>query len=109
MKDSVPLSPLKPSAAPTDTEQQSAEGGNSALNNDLQLPHVSTETSNLRPQAPKAEDEVEEDDDVSGALTISELVYRYCTQGLTTSLLRLAVSASVALFSNSAGTCCQTG
>lgn len=77
MKDSVPLSPLKPSAAPTDTEQQSAEEGNSALNNDLQHPHVSTETSNLRPQTPKAEDEVEEDDDASGALTISELVYRY--------------------------------
>ncbi|KAG7223459.1 hypothetical protein INR49_015563, partial [Caranx melampygus] len=84
VKDSVPLSPLKPSAAPTDTEQQSAEGGNSALNNDLQLPHVSTETSNLRPQTPKAEDEVEEDDDASGALTISELVYSPCASMLPT-------------------------
>jgi len=35
------------------------------------------ETSNLRPQTPKAEDKVEEDDEASGALTISELVYRF--------------------------------
>lgn len=76
MKDSVPLSPLKPSAAPTDTEQQSTEGGNSALGNDLPPPRVSMETSNLRPQTPKAEDEVEEEDEASGPLTISELVYR---------------------------------
>ncbi|XP_071339239.1 FERM domain-containing protein 3 isoform X1 [Trachinotus anak] len=84
VKDSVPLSPLKPSAAPTDTEQQSAEGGNSALSNDLQLPHVSMETSNLRAQTPKAEVEVEEDDDASGALTISELVYSPCASMLPT-------------------------
>lgn len=76
MKDSVPLSPLEPSATPADTEQQSTEGGNSALSNDLQPPRVSMETSNLQPQTPKAEIEAEEDDEVSGALTISELVYR---------------------------------
>ena len=76
VKDSVPLSPLKPSAAPVDTEQRNTEGGNSALGNDPQPPRVSMETSNLRPQTPRAEDEVEEDDEASGALTISELVYR---------------------------------
>ncbi|XP_029366107.1 FERM domain-containing protein 3 isoform X3 [Echeneis naucrates] len=84
VKDSVPLSPLKPSAAPSDTDQQTAEGGNSALTNDLQLPHVSMETSNLRSQAPKAEDEMEEDDEASGALTISELVYSPCASMLPT-------------------------
>ncbi len=76
VKDSVPLSPLKPSATPADAEQQGTEGGNSASGNDLQPPRVSMETSNLRPQTPKAEDEVEEDDEASGPLTISELVYR---------------------------------
>lgn len=76
MKESVPLSPLKPSAAPADTEQQSSERGNSAFSNDLQPPRVTMETSNLQPQTPKAENEAEEDDEVSGALTISELVYR---------------------------------
>lgn len=75
MKDSVPLSPLKPSAAPADTEQQSDEG-NSALGNNMQPPRVSMETSNLRPQTPKPKDEVEEDNEASSPLTISELVYR---------------------------------
>ncbi|XP_070760299.1 FERM domain-containing protein 3 [Enoplosus armatus] len=84
VKDSVPLSPLKPSAAPTDTDQQSTEGGNSALGNDLQPPRVSMETSNVRPQLPKAEDEEEEDDDASGPLTISELVYSPCASMLPT-------------------------
>ncbi|XP_059193103.1 FERM domain-containing protein 3 isoform X1 [Centropristis striata] len=82
VKDSVPLSPLKPSAAPADTEQQSNEGGNSALGSDLQPPRVSMETSNLRPQTPKAEDEVEDDDEASGPLTISELVYSPCASML---------------------------
>lgn len=77
MKDSVPLSPLKPSATPADTEHHSTEGGNLTLGNDPQPPRVSMETSNLRPQTPKAEDELEEDDEASGALTISELVYRF--------------------------------
>lgn len=76
VKDSVPLSPLKP-AAPADTQQQSSEGRTSALGNDLQPSRVSGETSNLRPQTPKAEDDVVEDDEASGSLTISELVYRY--------------------------------
>ncbi|KAK9522849.1 hypothetical protein VZT92_019288 [Zoarces viviparus] len=83
VKDSVHLSPLKPSAAPVNTEQQSNEGI-SALGNDLHPSHVSTEDSNLRPQTPKAGDEVEEDDESSGALTISELVYSPCASMLPT-------------------------
>lgn len=74
VKDSVPLSPLKPAATPT--EQQSSDRGNAALGKDLQSTHASSETSNLRPQTPKAEDKVEEDEDAGGLLTISELVYR---------------------------------
>ncbi|XP_026198373.1 FERM domain-containing protein 3 isoform X3 [Anabas testudineus] len=84
VKDPVPLSPLRPSAAPADTEQQSTERGNSALSSDLQPPCVSMETSNLRPQTPKVENEEEEDDEVSGALTISELVYSPCASMLPT-------------------------
>ncbi|XP_035514698.1 FERM domain-containing protein 3 [Morone saxatilis] len=84
VKDSAPLSPLKPSAGTADTEQQGTERGNSAVGNDLQLPRVSMETSNLRPQTPKAEDEVEEDDEASGPLTISELVYSPCASMLPT-------------------------
>lgn len=76
MKDPVPLSPLKPSATPADAEQQGTERGICAFGNDLQSPHVSMETSNLRPQMAKAEDEVAEDDEAGGPLTISELVYR---------------------------------
>ncbi|XP_034450711.1 FERM domain-containing protein 3 isoform X1 [Hippoglossus hippoglossus] len=84
VKDSVPLSPLKPSAISTVTEQQGTEGGNSALSNELQPPRVSMETSNLRPQTPKAEDDVQEDDESSGPLTISELVYSPCASMLPT-------------------------
>lgn len=80
IKDSAPLSPLNPSTAPVDTEQQNAEKGNFALSNDLQTPRVAMETSNLRPQTPKPEDEAEDEDDSSGALTISELVYRFATK-----------------------------
>ncbi|XP_034548914.1 FERM domain-containing protein 3 [Notolabrus celidotus] len=83
VKDSAPLSPLKPSAAPTDTEQHNNEGGNSTSGNDLQPSRVSMETSNLRPQTPKAEDEAEEDEG-SGPLTISELVYSPCASMLPT-------------------------
>uniref|UniRef100_A0AAQ6ISC9 FERM domain-containing protein 3 n=1 Tax=Anabas testudineus TaxID=64144 RepID=A0AAQ6ISC9_ANATE len=60
------------------------ERGNSALSSDLQPPCVSMETSNLRPQTPKVENEEEEDDEVSGALTISELVYSPCASMLPT-------------------------
>lgn len=70
------MSPLKPPAVPADTDQQGTDGGNSALGSDLQPPRVSMETSNLRPQTAKTEDEVEEADEASGPLTISELVYR---------------------------------
>lgn len=76
MKDSVPLSPLEPAAALSDAEQQGSDRGNTASGKDLQSAHASSETSNLRPQTPKAEDKVEEDEDAGGPLTISELVYR---------------------------------
>lgn len=84
VKDSVPLSPLKPSAAPADADQQNTEGGNSTSSNDLQPSRVSMETSNLRPQTPKAEDETEEDKEGGGPLTISELVYNPCASMLPT-------------------------
>lgn len=84
MKDSVPLSPLKPSSASADTEQQSTEGGYSASGNDMQPLRVSMETTNLRPQTPKDEHELEEDDEASGALTISELTYSPCASMLPT-------------------------
>ncbi|CAJ1068947.1 FERM domain-containing protein 3 isoform X3 [Xyrichtys novacula] len=84
VKDSVALSPLKSSAAPTDTEHQNTDGGNSASGNDLQPSRVSMETSNLRPHTPKAEDETEEDNEGSGPLTISELVYSPCASMLPT-------------------------
>ncbi|KAL6114081.1 frmd3 [Pungitius sinensis] len=83
VKDSIPLSPLKP-AAPPDAQQQSNEGRTSASGKDLQPSRVSMETSNLRPQTPKAEDEVVEDDEASGSLTISELVYSPCASMLPT-------------------------
>lgn len=71
VKEPASLSPLKPSASSVDTEQQSTEGPAPANNHQ---PPLSTETSNLRPQMPQAEDEAEEDES-SGALTISELIY----------------------------------
>ncbi|KAM4577332.1 FERM domain-containing protein 3 isoform 2-T2 [Odontesthes bonariensis] len=83
VRDPVHLSPLEPSAAPADTEQQSTENGNS-LSNDLQPPYVSTETSNVRPQAPKTEDVLDEDDEAGGALTISELAYSPCASMVPT-------------------------
>ncbi|KAM9742878.1 FERM domain-containing protein 3 isoform 2-T2 [Menidia menidia] len=83
VRDPVHLSPLKPSAAHADTEQQSAENGN-PLSSDLQHPHVSTETSNLRPQTPQTEDGLEEDDQAGGALTISELSYSPCASMVPT-------------------------
>ncbi|KAM3611814.1 uncharacterized protein V6R79_024494 [Siganus canaliculatus] len=82
VKDSVPLSPLKPS--PADTEQQSTEGGNSAAGIEPQPPRVSMETSSIRPQTPKAENETEEDDEASSPITISELVYSPCASMLPT-------------------------
>ncbi|KAM8886364.1 FERM domain-containing protein 3 isoform 2-T2 [Spinachia spinachia] len=83
VKDSVPLSPLKP-AAPADTQQQSNEGRTSASGSDLQPTRVSMENSSLRPQTPKAEDGVVEDDEAGGSLTISELVYSPCASMLPT-------------------------
>ncbi|XP_076010135.1 FERM domain-containing protein 3 [Genypterus blacodes] len=84
VKDPVHLSPLEPSASPTEAEQQSGEGGNPAGENGLQPHHDSMETSNLRPQTPKAENEMEEEEETSGALTISELVYSPCASMLPT-------------------------
>uniref|UniRef100_A0A1A7YAY8 FERM domain-containing protein 3 n=1 Tax=Iconisemion striatum TaxID=60296 RepID=A0A1A7YAY8_9TELE len=83
VKDTVPLCPLEPSAALPDAEQQ-GEGEHPALNNELQHHCVSMETSSLRPQAPKAEETLEEDDDAGGALTISELSYSPCASMLPT-------------------------
>ncbi|XP_054630408.1 FERM domain-containing protein 3 isoform X2 [Dunckerocampus dactyliophorus] len=83
MKDSTALPPLKPSTTPADCEQtQSIDGANSA--SDLPSPRVAMETSNIRPQTPKAGSEMGEDDEASGALTISELVYSPCASMLPT-------------------------
>uniref|UniRef100_A0A8C6MLA9 FERM domain-containing protein 3 n=1 Tax=Nothobranchius furzeri TaxID=105023 RepID=A0A8C6MLA9_NOTFU len=65
-------------------EQHGTDGENSALNNELQHHCVSMETSSLRPQAPKAEETPEEDDEAGGALTISELSYSPCASMLPT-------------------------
>uniref|UniRef100_A0A3Q0RA80 FERM domain containing 3 n=1 Tax=Amphilophus citrinellus TaxID=61819 RepID=A0A3Q0RA80_AMPCI len=45
---------------------------------------VSMETTNLRPQTPKDEHELEEDDEASGTLIISELTYSPCASMLPT-------------------------
>ncbi|XP_068613904.1 FERM domain-containing protein 3-like, partial [Brachionichthys hirsutus] len=84
VKDFVPLPPLKPSDMAAEADQQGTDGGSSALGKDLQPPCVSMETSNLRPQTPKVEDEVKEDDEDGGPLTISELVYSPCASMLPT-------------------------
>lgn len=74
MKNSVPLSPLKP---PSPDLEQGVEKNNPAPGKDPQSPQVSMETSNLRPQTPRAEVEPEDEDETSGPLTISELAYRF--------------------------------
>uniref|UniRef100_A0AAQ5XG98 FERM domain-containing protein 3 n=1 Tax=Amphiprion ocellaris TaxID=80972 RepID=A0AAQ5XG98_AMPOC len=79
-----PLVPALPSTNEYEETQQSPDGGNSALGVDLQPPRVSMETSNLRPQTPKPEDRLEEDDESSGPLTISELTYSPCASMLPT-------------------------
>lgn len=77
VRDSVPLSPLEPAATPVDTEkQQRSDRANADKDKDQQSGRVSTESSNLRPQTPKAEDKAEEDDEDGGPLTISEFTYR---------------------------------
>lgn len=77
VRDSVPLSPLEPPATPVDTEkQQGSDRGHTDKDKEQQPGRVSTETSNLRPQTPKAEDKVEDDDEDNAPLTISELAYR---------------------------------
>lgn len=77
VRDSVPLSPLEPAATPGDTEkQQGSDRGNTDKDKEQQPGRVSTETSTLRSQAPRAEDKAEEGDEDSGPLTISELAYR---------------------------------
>lgn len=77
VKDSVPLSSLEPPAEPAAAEHRSVKGDTSASSNDLQPPCVSTENSNLRPQALKDEDGFEEEEEAGGALTISETAYRF--------------------------------
>ncbi|XP_017269343.1 FERM domain-containing protein 3 isoform X3 [Kryptolebias marmoratus] len=96
VKDPVPLSPLEPPAAPAHTEQLSTKGENSSLSNDLQSHCVSMETSNLRPQTPKVEERLEEDEE---ALTISELSYSPCASMLPTPVDDSQAGASL-LFSS---------
>lgn len=73
----MPLSPLEPAATPVDPEKlPGSDRGNTDKDKEQQPGRVSTETSTLRPQTPKAEDKAEEDDEDSGPLTISELTYR---------------------------------
>lgn len=75
VKNSIPLSPLKPPSA----SEQGMEKNNPAPDKDLQSPHVSMETSIVRPQTPRTEvePEDEDEDEASSPLTISELAYRF--------------------------------
>ncbi|XP_015229741.1 FERM domain-containing protein 3 isoform X2 [Cyprinodon tularosa] len=82
VKDPAPLSPLEPPGP--DTDQPSAERGNSSLINEPQPHCVSLETSNIPPQTPKAEDGLEEDGEGCCPLTISELAYSPCASMLPT-------------------------
>ncbi|XP_020561495.1 FERM domain-containing protein 3 isoform X2 [Oryzias latipes] len=82
VKDSVPLSSLEHPAEPAAAEHRSVKGDTSASSNDLQPPCVSTENSNLRPQALKDEDGFEEEEEAGGALTISETAYSPCASML---------------------------
>ncbi|XP_075875719.1 FERM domain-containing protein 3 [Nelusetta ayraudi] len=85
VRDSVPLSPLEPAATPVDTEkQQRSDRANADKDKDQQPGRVSTESSNLRPQTPKAEDKAEEDDEDGGPLTISEFTYSPCASMVPT-------------------------
>lgn len=84
VKDSVPLTPLKPSAAPPENERQNTDEGKASLGNDLQPPRVSMETTQLQPQLPKTEDQTAEEEESGGALTISELTYSPCASMLPT-------------------------
>lgn len=74
MKNSVPLTPLNP---PSADSEKGVEKNSHAPGEDPQSPHVSMETSSLRPQTPRAEVEPEDEDEASGPLTISELAYRF--------------------------------
>lgn len=73
IKNSVPLSPLKP---PSADSEQGVEKNNAGPSEEPQSPQVSMETSTLRPQTPRAEVEPEDEDEASSPLTISELAYR---------------------------------
>lgn len=74
MKNSVPLSPLKPLAADS---EEGVEKNNAGPGKDPQSSHVSMETSDLRPHTPRAEVEPEGEDEASAPLTISETAYRF--------------------------------
>lgn len=74
MKNSVPLSPLKPLAADS---EEGLEKNNAGPGKDPQSSHVSMETSDLRPHTPRTEVEPEGEDEASAPLTISEMAYRF--------------------------------
>lgn len=74
VRNSVPLSPLKP---PSADSEQAVEKNDPAPGKDPQSPQVSMETSNMRPQTPRADVDPEDEDEASSPLTISELAYRF--------------------------------
>ncbi|XP_016898278.1 FERM domain-containing protein 3 isoform X2 [Cynoglossus semilaevis] len=84
VKEPLPLSPLKPPATPTECELQSMEGENPSLSNNLQPPHVFMETTNIRSQSPKTEEEIKEEKQTSSEVTISEMTYSPCASMLPT-------------------------
>ncbi|TNM89696.1 FERM domain-containing protein 3 isoform X2 [Takifugu flavidus] len=81
IKNSVPLSPLKP---PSADSEQGVEKNNAGPSEEPQSPQVSMETATLRPQTPRAEVEPEDEDEGSSPLTISELAYSPCASMLPT-------------------------
>ncbi|XP_029685201.1 FERM domain-containing protein 3 isoform X2 [Takifugu rubripes] len=81
IKNSVPLSPLKP---PSADSEQGVEKNNAGPSEEPQSPQVSMETATLRPQTHRAEVEPEDEDEGSSPLTISELAYSPCASMLPT-------------------------
>uniref|UniRef100_A0AAZ3RF08 FERM domain-containing protein 3 n=1 Tax=Oncorhynchus tshawytscha TaxID=74940 RepID=A0AAZ3RF08_ONCTS len=77
LKDSVHLSPLKPSTTPTERELEWLEG--SALGQ-----HKEEEAPTRAGGEAEGQEEDEEEEETSGVLTISELVYNPCASMLPT-------------------------
>ncbi|XP_031673312.1 FERM domain-containing protein 3 [Oncorhynchus kisutch] len=77
LKDSVHLSPLKPSTTPTERELEWLEG--SALGQ-----HKEEEAPTRPGGEAEGQEEDEEEEETSGVLTISELVYNPCASMLPT-------------------------